>query len=218
MPHLKGVARHNTVALSHLDSMLFQLAVVLPRIKVFPSKHGCYGLAHDAAEASQSDDVTRPRYFMTDQNDDAAFDGIKLATCLEKRLACLDAGQKPGEKPVAQVAPQIPKVWNQTARCGPMTSGDARWAGPNEIDPKQVVVGSIAVSNNLGTGRARRSARAVVGLAKGGAHGVTRPTPLPLENSCRTWNTGVASAITPYRENWQRGLDMKQQKKARRGL
>ena len=34
----------------------------------------------------------------------------------------------------------------------------------------------IAVSNNLDTGRARHSVRAVVCLAKFGAHGVTRPT------------------------------------------
>ena len=35
---------------------------------------------------------------------------------------------------------------------------------------------AIAVSNNIGTGRARHSVRAVVCLAKFGAHGVTRPT------------------------------------------
>jgi hypothetical protein len=34
----------------------------------------------------------------------------------------------------------------------------------------------MAVSNNLGTGKARHSVRAVVGLAKFGAHGLTHPT------------------------------------------
>src|SRR5664280_2168915 len=35
------------------------------------------------------------------------------------------------------------------------------------------------------------------------------PFPLPLENSCRAGNTGVASLQHPHRENWQRGLAMK---------
>jgi hypothetical protein len=37
-------------------------------------------------------------------------------------------------------------------------------------------VTNIAVANNIGTGRARRSARAALGLTHDGAHGVTRPT------------------------------------------
>ena len=41
--------------------------------------------------------------------------------------------------------------------------------------------GDIAIPNNIGTSRARHSVRAVVGLAKFGAHGVTRPTLLPMK-------------------------------------
>ena len=40
----------------------------------------------------------------------------------------------------------------------------------------------IAVSNNIDTGRARHSVRAVVCLAQSGAHGVTRPTIAPCAN------------------------------------
>ena len=42
---------------------------------------------------------------------------------------------------------------------------------------------NIAVANHIGTGRARRSARAALGLTHDGAHGVTRPTLAPI-NDC----------------------------------
>ena len=76
---------------------------------------------------------------MTKQSDDAAFDGVKVACCLKIRPGCPALGQKQGEKPVKQVARQIPKGWNQSARCGPMTCGDAGWAGPNEKNSERAV-------------------------------------------------------------------------------
>jgi hypothetical protein len=38
---------------------------------------------------------------MTHQRDAAAFDGLKLSTCPEKRSGCPDTGQKQFEKQVA---------------------------------------------------------------------------------------------------------------------
>jgi hypothetical protein len=133
------MGRQNTVVLFQLKVVLWQLTIVRPRIKVFPAKHGCSVTTHDASETTQRDFVTAQSCFAPDQSCFAACDGVKVACCLKNRPGCPASGQKQGEKPVKQAARQIPKGWHQSARCGPMTCGDAGRAGPNEKNPERVV-------------------------------------------------------------------------------
>jgi len=81
--------------------------------------------AQTAGVATQNALATGRKKFAPDQRWVAAFDGVKVSCRLKNRSGCPASGQKQGEKPVKQVARQIPKGWNQSARCGPMTCGDA---------------------------------------------------------------------------------------------
>jgi hypothetical protein len=102
----------NTVALSQLNVVLSQNTFVSSRHKVFPAKQSCSVATQGCFGATQSCSVTKHCCFVTKQSDDAAFDGVKVACCLKIRPGCPALGQKQGEKPVKQVAPQIPKGWN----------------------------------------------------------------------------------------------------------